>query len=656
MHKRFYAAVILFAWLTSGLAHSGELDRQRTQFLAAEHALEQDRMDEFARLEKGLRDYPLHPYLVYAALAKRLDELSPREVRQFLDTHAGTPLAWRLRNAWLDRLAREKRWKDYVAFYEPESNVARQCLYLQALIHTGQKQKALAEVEQVWLHGKSQPDACDPVFAEWTRAGMRTPQRIWQRIEKAMHAGQPGLARYLARDLTAADQALVQTWIALYQKPESVADADRLQQAHPYREPMIAHAVRRLALSDGRLAMQQWKSLKPRFPFSEAETRQTEHYIARLLVRESDPEAYSFLKGIDVDAADDRVHEARVRAALMREDWPQVASWIEAMPVAQRSEMGWQYWLARALEATGQQDKANQLYAAVARDRGYYGFLAADRIGTEYHLAHAPTPLEPGVLNEVARMDGVRRARELFALERWTDARREWRDATATLDGARLKAAAKLAEQHGWLDRAIFTLAKTGYWDDLELRFPLRHAELVEENAARHGIDNAWVFAVMRQESAFMDNARSHAGAMGLMQLMPATARNVARQVLKRRAPRRSELFEPDTNIALGSAYLGQMKARLGDSAMLATAAYNAGPHRVMRWLPERTLPADIWVELVPFNETRGYLRRVMAYTVIYEKRMGRNPTRMSDRMHPVAPDLGSPGVAENTTGRLSAG
>ena len=137
-----------------------------------------------------------------------------------------------------------------------------------------------------------------------------------------------------------------------------------------------------------------------------------------------------------------------------------------------------------------------------------------------------------------------------------------------------------------------------------------------------------------------MHNARSHAGAMGLMQLMPATARSVARKVLKRKPPRRHELFEPDTNIALGSAYLKQMKGELGDSSVLATAAYNAGPHRVTRWLPKRTLPADIWIELVPFKETRGYLRRVLAYTVIYEKRIGKDPTRLNERLHPVPPNI----------------
>ena len=651
MHTRPLVVVTLFVLLLAGSATlAADLARQRTMFLAAESALARGKTAEFAKLESELRDYPLHPYLVHAALSKRIDGASAKEVRDFLATYDDTPLAAQLRNDWLDRLARQKRWKDYIEFYQPARSTARECTYLDALIRTGRADEALPQVDDIWLSGRSQPDACDPVFDAWTKAGQRTPARIWQRIAKAMYAGQSQLAQYLARALGSNDRKWVDTWVDLYRSPDRVIDdAARFSKPHPYREAMLAHAVRRIARGDGMQALRYWQTLKTQYPFSDNEVAQTEHYIARNLVREPGDAAYAFLRSIRVGERDEDVHEARVRAALLREDWPQVADWINAMPIGQRSGNDWQYWLARALEATGKTEDANAIYAAVALDRGYYGFLAADRIAADYHLAHAPTPVTPALVQAVAGVDGVRRARELFALDRPIEARREWEMTTRRMDASHMQAAAKLAEQYGWHDRAIFTLARTGYWDDLELRFPLEHADLVAQNATRHGIDNAWIFAVMRQESAFMNNAHSHAGAMGLMQLMPATARTVARQVLKRPPPRRSELLDPDTNIALGSAYLSQMKAKLGQSDVLATAAYNAGPHRVTRWLPPHTLPADIWIELVPFNETRGYLRRVLAYTVIYEKRMGKNPTRLQERLHPVPPDLGLLGVADSS-------
>jgi len=640
VHSRplYLLAIVLLVAADTSLA--ARIDDQRATFVQAEQALERGSLREFERLRKGLHDYPLYPYLEYQDLSKRLAKTGSAEVSRFLKTYQNTPLADMLRADWLQQLARQKRWSDYLRFYQPSQNVTRRCQRLHALIATGKPEQAMPEVAEIWLHGKSQPKACDPVFDAWTKAGHRTPDLVWQRIEKAMEAGEWRLAEYLGRSLSDADQVWLKRWVRLYRNPERAGETDRYGAAHPYREAMLSHAVRRLARWDGMRALQLWQDIKPRYPFDRAEIQRTEHYIVRNLVRTPDDRAYAFIRGVEVGTQDLKAQEARIRAALLREDWQQVLRWIDELPAGERDQEHWTYWRARALAGSGDETSAGALYAGLALERSYYGFLAADQLGVEYHLSHAETPASDELVRQIAAMDGVNRAQELVALRRWTDARREWREATSGMDSAHLKAAAKLAKQRGWHDQAIFTLARTGYWDDLELRFPLEHAKLVEQNARQNGIDIAWVFAVMRQESAFMDDARSHAGAMGLMQLMPATARNVARDVLKRKPPRSRELFDPDVNIALGSAYLGQVKGQLGNSAVLATAAYNAGPHRVARWLPERTLPADIWIELVPFSETRGYLQRVLAYTVIYEKRMGKTPIRLNQRLHPVPPDL----------------
>jgi soluble lytic murein transglycosylase len=642
------ALFVVFAVSAAAQTPAAALDEQRARFLEAEQALARGDQARLERLSARLRDYPLLPYLKYQALLKRLGQAGNREVEDFLEAHQNTPLSGRLRAQWLRRLARGQRWPEYLTFYAPTSSIELQCYQLHALIETGKTDQALPKVADIWLYGKSRPRACDPVFAAWTAAGYRTNDMIWQRIEKAMTLGESGLARYLARPLTRDDQLWVERWIGLYSKPSKAGDTKAFSKPHPYREAMLAQAVRRLARWNGLKAVVLWQRIEPRYPFTADQTRSVEHYIVRNLARTPGDAAYAFVRGVEVGDSngDLKVHEARIHSALLREDWNQVAEWIAVLPQEERDTDRWTYWLARALEGEGDTVAARALYQKAARERSYYGFLAADQIGGDYQLSHSETPAAAGLVNQIADIAAVRRAAELFTLERWIDARREWRWATAEMGANELKAAAKLAEQRGWHDQAIFTLAKTGYWDDLELRFPMAYAELVEANAKLHDIDIAWIFAVMRQESAFMDDARSHAGAMGLMQLMPATARSVARKVLKRKPPRRKELFEPDTNIALGSAYLKQMKGELGDSAVLATAAYNAGPHRVTRWLPKQTLPADVWIELVPFHETRGYLRRVLAYTVIYEKRMGLTPTRLRDRLHPVPPNLSLLGSA----------
>jgi len=650
------ALILISALFASGLALGAGLDEQRAVFLQAEKALERGSTQDFKRLRAKIRDYPLYPYLEYQALTKRLSHAGNRDVKGFLAAYPATPLAPRLRANWLNQLAKQQRWRDYLDFYVPSTNISRRCHHLQALMATGRSAEALPLVEDIWLYGKSRPPACDPVFEAWTAAGYRTTEMNWRRIEKAMEAGQWRLAEYLGRDLSNADRVWLKRWIRLYRKPERADQVERFPTAHPYREAMLSHAVRRMVRWEPLEALDLWHTIKPRYPFSQSQIRRTEHRLVRGLARTPGDASYRFIRSVQLGDEDLAVHEARTTAALMREDWPQVLRWIEAMPEKEREQLRWRYWLARALDASGDRVAAHALYRDIANERDYYGFLSADRVGVDYHLAHAETPASHQSIQRIARLDAVRRADELFKLERWTDARREWQSATRDMTPEQLQAAAKLAEQRGWHDRAIFTLARTGYWDDLELRFPLEHEELVTENARLHGIDIAWVFAVMRQESAFMSNARSHAGAMGLMQLMPSTARQVAKNVLKTPPPRRQDLFEPDTNIALGSAYLKQMKGRLGDSAVLATAAYNAGPHRVTRWLPEETLPADIWIELVPFKETRGYLKRVLAYTVIYEKRMGRQPKRLEQRLHPVPPTVGMIGKLRNDDAAATAG
>ena len=632
--------LIMLSLMTT-IGHASDIEKQRTAFVKAEKALKRGATKEFNRLRKNLGDYPLYPYLEYQALVKKIERRGPAEIENFLARHHDTLLAPRLRGRWLDHLAKHKRWTEYLSFYKDTDNVSRRCYRLSALMATGKKDEALLQVAEIWLHGKSRPRACDPVFKAWEKAGHRTTAMNWQRIEKAMEAGEWRLAEYLGRGLSNADKVWLKRWVRLHRTPRHAADIQRFDKAHPYRETMLSHAVRRLARWDGFEAMQLWHRLKPAFDFNPAQITKTEHHIVRNLVRVPEETAYDFIRTVDVGENDLEVHHARIRAALLREDWWQVIRWIAALPESERDKDRWSYWLARALEGNGDQNAADARYRKVAESRTYYGFMAADRVDVPYHLAHNETPVSTDDIAHIAQNDGIRRASEFLALDRTVDARREWRETTRDMDRMQLKAAAKFAEQQGWHDQAIFTLARTGFWDDLELRFPLEHTELVEQNARLHGIDIAWIFAVMRQESAFMRNARSHAGAMGLMQLMPATAKSVARQVLKRKPPKRRELFRPDTNIALGSAYLKQMKGRLGDSAVLATAAYNAGPHRVDRWLPARTLPADIWIELVPFRETRGYLRRVLAYTVIYEKRMGLTPTRLRERLHPVPPSIG---------------
>jgi soluble lytic murein transglycosylase len=586
------------------------------------------------QLKAVVKTYPLYPYIAYAELKTRLHRASTKDVSAFLATYADTPLASLLRNRWIGILAGRQDWSNLKIFYEPQANISRQCHYLNALLHTGKSQEALDQVESLWLYGKSRPKACDPLFKAWKKAGLQTPELTWQRIALAMDKGQIKLARYLKKSLPFKERAWVDTWIRVHNKPGLAFTDTRLKTPHPQRNRILKDAAFREIRKNPLTAIKFWEQLQQHFTFSIQEKHLIDRKLALWLVRNPDTKAISFMAHLQPCGHDSVLQEALIRSALIHQDWSQVLSRISHIPAPARQSDRWRYWLARAFEQTHQSDTANKLYASLATERSYYGFLAADRVGMPYHFSPSNNTVGKIQAEAIEKNPAVIRAKELLAMDRFADARREWRFATRKLNAEEYVAAAELAQSWNWHDQAIFTLAKSKYWDDLELRFPLQHKSDVKLYADKNKLDMSWVYGVIRQESAFNAGVRSYAGAMGLMQLMPATARYVAKTLLKKKhSPKRKDLINPKTNIELGTAYLADVFSRLGENPVLATAAYNAGPHRVKRWLPENHLPADIWVELIPFKETRGYVQRVFTYAAIYDHRLNRKLIRLSERM-----------------------
>ncbi len=638
-HHRSLRRTLALVWiacllpLPSALA-AKSIETQREHFLQAEKALSKGKLAQFRALKKQLLDYPLLPYLEYARLSNRLNGPMGGQIQDFLTRYADTPLAPRLRARWLDHLAKKGRWSEYLEFFESTKTIRRRCDYLHALIITGHRDTAFEQVPRLWLHGRSQPKSCDPVFKAWRSAGRLTKELTWRRIALAMDKGETRLARYLKGYLPKNEQTWVEHWIGLRDKPARILDRKRFAATHPRRNEILLYGLNRLARRDADKAETTWKQLQARYKFNTGEHARGERILAYAHIRHRRPNVLARLDR--VNPGDDlKLHRKRILSALQHGDWRRVLSRISDLPEQERESETWRYWRGRALLALCRDDEARTVLKEVARDRTYHAFLAAELIGDEYYLKHTALDVHPGIMRQVMVQPGVLRARELRALGRHLDARREWWALTRGMGPGELMAAALLASNWGWSDQAIFTLARSDYWDDLELRFPLEHLDLLERHARDNGLTLPWVLALVRQESAFGPRAHSHAGARGLMQLMPRTARSVAKKLGKPR-PRMRDLFRPETNIPLGTAYLGQVYKRLYRHPVLATAAYNAGPHRVTRWLPARGQDADIWVESIPFKETRKYVQRVMAYAVIYEKRLGLEPGSILARMRPI--------------------
>ena len=624
--------LVALAWLPC--AHGLDLEGSREDFLAAEEALKQGDLAEFELLSAFLEDYPLYPYLRYARLLRDLGRVDPGAVDQFLVEFGDTSLAERLRRAYLKRLAKDGRWETYARFYVPDDSILHRCYYLRGLLLSDESEAALDQVESLWLTGKSLPKVCDPLLDAWKQAGRLTEALVWRRISLAIDAGETRLASYLGRSLPEGDRAWVGRWLNIHSNPRRVLTSDAFGEPHPYRTRILAHGVARLAPKEPELAADTWDRLSGELDFSQEEAQRANAAIGFALTRRGDERGLSYVGRIPAGEDNLDLQERRLRTALKHRDWDRIAEWIAAMPEGQRKTEHWLYWQARSEEARGQIEAARKLFAAAAEERSLWGFLAAERLGVPYKLGNDTTPADRRRVACVEQSTFAR-FRELEALGRDVEVGRAWYWLTRDMEPEDLMAAAVLARRHGWPDRAIFALAKSDYWDDLGLRFPLLHQDIVRDHAIETGLDSSWIYAVLRQESAFNSTAVSHAGAMGLMQLMPGTASEVARSLGLPR-PTRTRLFDPATNIRLGSSYLARMQRRFGGNPVLATAAYNAGPARVERWLPEQAIDADLWIATIPFRETRTYVRRVMAYRLIYDHRLGIPVRPLHEDMQPI--------------------
>ncbi|MEW8626412.1 MAG: transglycosylase SLT domain-containing protein [Candidatus Thiodiazotropha sp.] len=599
-----------------------KLALQRERFLAAETALSKGDMVTYQALREELIGYPLLVYLDYQETVKHIDQQSVQGISNRLTRLEGTPLQRMLNNQWLRFLSKHQLWQTYLQFAKPGGSVRQQCRRLQAMLETGQAKQAYSEIPDLWLNGRSQPKVCDPVFKSWIDAGHLTERQVWQRFKLAMSQRQTRLANYLKRYLSQSEQQIAELWLMLYRQPRKVAKLYGID--HPMKDEMAIQVIRKLAWRDVEAAFAAWEKLQPTGIFSEKQQQKAIYALAGGLAREPDEQLSRRFNQLLPEQLklDSRVSEKALQAALQVNDWPWVLQLVESLSAAEKRQAQWQYWHARALTKLDRENEARVILKHLSQERSYYGFMAANQLGVAPKLEHIALQSDQNITAAMAFNPGLQRARELHILKRPMSARKEWNLALKKATPDELKAAAHLAQHWDWPSQSIITLAKLRHWNDLELRFPLAHRETITGQARGHGIDRAWVYAILRQESAFISDARSSAGARGLMQLMPKTAKQVAKE-LKHSPLKLDDLFRPEVNIRLGTGYLNKIYRQLQENPVLATAAYNAGPHRVKSWLPDRTQATDIWIETIPFHETREYLKRVLAYTVIYNYRLG---------------------------------
>lgn len=643
LHRKFriFTTLLLVSSLlspVSSLAYDKTtFEQQRKDFIAAENALKRGQIGQYRYLASRLEDYPLYAYLKYKRMRRELGRISDDEVKQFLVENNNSPVTNKLRHAWLRKLARQKNWQLLADNYYLVKNNGLHCQYSRALFEINDP-RAADVAKELWLTGNSLPASCDYSFRQLREAGILDDDLTWKRIQLSFYAGRSRLARFLGKSLPAKDRKLLNLWYKVRRKHQLLSKAYDLDT--DYRPEVIrwiiVDGIRNMARKDVLEATRVWLDIRNDYQFKPEDHQRVERRLIYRLSQHEDEQAQHLFKELTPAIPDNRMFTHYTLSALQDRDWKSALNWMGRLDAIEQQEPRWRYWRARSLEALGHLEEARGLYLLTANDRSYYSFLASDRSGLAYQFENKPVQFSDEELVSLRKIPALLRACELFFLKRVVEARREWNVAIRQMNKEQLLKASKLAHQFGWYDRAIVTMAQAGYWDDLELRFPLAHQKLVQKHAQRQKINPAWAFAIIRQESAFTADARSHAGAMGLMQLMPRTARQVARSMQIRR-PRRNDLINVKTNVRLGVRYLKKVFDKFNGNSVLATAAYNAGGYRVKQWLPEKgSIPADIWVEQVPFSETQDYVKRVLVYTIIYEKRLGLETVPIIKRMMPI--------------------
>jgi soluble lytic murein transglycosylase len=580
-----------------------------------------------------LANHPLAGWLEYAALRRDIDTVTPAQAQDFLQRHARDAVGQAFREIWLAATARREDWPSFRAAWVPATKApVLRCAELDARQATGQADPQwVADAQALWKTGNDLPTECDAPFAVLAAKGGLSPELRWQRIDLALAAANASVVRQAARGLSTVDQALANDYAAFLDHPDDRA----LRWAKTDRSRLAAAAgLARLARDNPDLAEAQLPKIADALAFTDADRGRVLYPIALWTVASYGPDSARRLAAVPEAAYDDRLREWRAREALSRSDWAAALAAIRKMPDAQRGDSRWTYFAARLMELTGDKAGAQALYRDAARKAEFHGFLAADRINAPYALCPWIPDDSDAARAAVARDPALVRALDLHAIDRPGWAQREWDDALSHFDDTQRRLAVEVAQQDGWFDRAVTSLGKTPDEQRLyTLRFPLHHDATIRRAAAANQLDPAWVAAEIRAESVFNPDARSAANALGLMQMLPGTGMATAQRLGLAWGGAQS-LYDPDTSITLGTAYLRQLLDRYGGLPYMAIAGYNAGPTPLARWQAQHAgMDADFWIETISYKETRDYVARVLAFSTLYDWRLNGNALPLSERM-----------------------
>ena len=580
----------------------------------------------------ALSQYEIPSYVDYYVLRTKIRSASAGEMKAFFAKYEGSAIADRLRNDWLLVLGRRGDWDTFDAQY-PQFVVADDTqLKCYALLSKAVKQqKVAAEARNLLTAPRDYADGCNSLVAYLFENGQFSEADLWGQMRMAAENSAMPLAQRLGKLLSIPEKNITQA----IEKPASLLK--KAPESGKVAHELYLIALGRAAKADPDDAAETLSQYSAKF--TETERAQGWAQIALQTAQKLKPEALGYWQRAEGASLSQEGYQWRVRTALREGDWRLVKSAIAVMPANLKSEPAWVYWYGRALANEGKQEEAQALFASIAEQMHFYGQLALEERGQKIGVPVAVKPVTVEELAPLASNLNLQRALKFYAMNLRFEGTREWNWELRKLNDRQHLVAAELARANNMLDRMVSTSDRTKGELDFNQRFPTPFNENMYKTTQALGVDMAWVYGLIRQESRFIMNAKSHVGASGLMQIMPATARYVAKKIgLGNFVP--EQVNDIETNIALGTNYLNMVLTDLGGSQALASAAYNAGPGRPRAWRASLTRPVEgaIFAETIPFSETRGYVKNVLSNATYYAAIFEKKPQSLKARLGIVVP------------------
>ena len=603
------------------------LKYQRQTFQQAKIALKQKDLPKFQELRKSIPNYPLTPYLDIWQSFQWVNQDNDYNVWQILQQYPNIPEISSLRQTWVRSLAARGQWPQVTEQLNHINNSAQHYPIITALAlwYNGHQDDALAQLSQAWQSGKGLPNHAPKLLAAWKSSGHPNHQDRWQRLLHLIQHKQWSKTKDLTRHLSLQEQTWIRLWEKVQKKPEHGLLTSHIYHVAPNIMAKIAHdGLRRLARHDIEKAWHILQRIQPQL--NQKDFIKQARYLALRAAKQHKPIATSWLASLPQAAQTSDTYAWHTRLLLMQNQWSKALHMIQSMPEKQQMTARWLYWQGYVLEHLQQPKLARQLYEQAAMERGYYSFLSAKHIHQPYHMKSKPFP-NLNITSTFEQQASIQRAKEWLYWQKNNKARAEWQHALRHASQETWQQAMKLAWTWQWHDQVIRSASRARAWNVLEARFPMAYSKQVNKTAQKHHLDRELIWSIIRQESAFNPEATSRTGAKGLMQLMPATAQDVVRKHhLKTKLAR--HLFNPQYNIQLGSQYIADMMQRFQGQTAVAIAAYNAGPNRVASWLKAYPISDEaLWIELIPFHETRRYVQHVLSFRIVYTWLQEQEPT-----------------------------